>query len=115
MYYVYVASVGALEAEVDGTALIQSRLENMESTIARLEQLLVQTPRNSPTPPAPVVQQPVVQPVMATGFIEQMRMMKELITVMLPPPPPPTVAVQPITEPTFNLETIERLANMFHK
>ena len=115
MYYVYVDSVRAVEAEVDGTAILQSRMKNMESTIARLEHLLVQTSRNSRMQPAPVVQQPVVQPVMATGFMEQMRMMRELITVMLPPPPPPTVAPQPITEPTFNLDTIERLANMFHK
>ena len=70
-------------------------------------------------PRAPAVEQPVVQPATSnmTEFVQQMKLMKDIMTIMLPPTPStPNVPVPntPIArEPTFTIETMERLAKMF--
>ena len=107
------------------TQRVDSRLKGMEASIARLEQLLIQ--KNS-VPPATVVQQPTVQPVQpvqpaqpaqATGFMEQLKLMKDIMTLMTPSQSAASTPVQsfipPVTDSTFKLETIERIAKMFQK
>ena len=113
---------------ISGITTVTSRVGALESQLAQMTNLLEQ--HMAALTQAPPVPQSVTAPPVNTGFdgfISQLKMFKEVMTVMHPPSttPPPTPAYPPPQplhsmptlntrgEPSFNLETIERLAKMF--
>ena len=119
------ATVSAQERPSEDTvsALVEGRLMNMEASISRLEQLIVHSTRPPPlpmSPPSPAASR--AAPVPETGIMAQLKMMKEMMTLIAPPASTPVA--QPTTpspvhtptdrQPVFSLETMERIAKMFH-
>ena len=118
---------------IRGITAVSARVGALESQLAQMTNLLEQ--HLAVRTQAPPVPQPVTTPPVNTGFdsfISQLRMFKEVMTVMQPPSTnPPSTPVYPMNipsapqplhpmptlntrgEPSFNLETIERLAKMF--
>ena len=98
-------------------ALLDSRMTRVEGSINRLASILVDNSR-PPPPPPPVVQEQASDP---SKFLQQLKVMKEIMTLMLPPTPPtPSISI-PVSStpsnqtPTFDLDTMERLAKMFQR
>lgn len=121
---------GTSDASVTSTKIAQ-----LEATVALLVKQLQSRHQEAPVSQTlsfekMMEMQERQQRAAATSFINQMKVMKEIMTVMQPPAPPIHPVYNPVypsvnprqnaycpppgSDPTFTLETMERLANMFH-
>ena len=106
----------------------EERVQRLEAKLAVMQHMLeAQNKTNNPASQSDVLEmlwqrQQQQQQASMTAFVQQMTMMKEMMTLMTPPAhapvyvPPnlhPTSVTPPKPADTYSLETIERIAKMF--